>query len=66
MLSAFQGIYLNVIEANDVSVFCMTPLSGVQERILTLLGFPLSIYRGIETQFAELTVKMGEPWRKYL
>jgi transposase len=61
MLSAFRGIYLNVIEANDVSVFCMTPLSGVQERILTLLGFPLSIYRGIETQFAELTVKMNEP-----
>jgi transposase len=61
MLSVFRGIYLNVLEANDVSVCCVTPLSGVQIRILTLLGFPLSIYRGIEGQFAELSVKMGEP-----
>ena len=61
MLSTFRGIYLNVIEADDVSVGCVTPLSGIQERILTLLGFPLSIYRGIEGQFTELTVKMGEP-----
>ena len=61
MLCAFRGLYLNVIEANNVNVCCVTTLSGVQERILTLLDFPLSIYRGIETQFAELTVKMGEP-----
>jgi hypothetical protein len=60
-MSAFRGIYLNVIETNGVDVCCVTPLSAVQIRILNLLDFPLSIYRGIETQFAELTVKMGEP-----
>jgi len=61
MLVAFRGLYLNVVSFNGVDRCRMTPLNAVQTRILGLIGFPATIYQGIEMQSGKLAVKMGEP-----
>jgi transposase len=61
MLNAFRGLNLIVIKINEVDQCCMTALNAVQTRILGLIGFPPTIYQGIEMQSGKLAVKMGEP-----
>ena len=61
MLVAFRGLYLNVVSSDGTDRCCMTPLNAVQTRILGLIGFPATIYQGIEMQSGKLVVKMGEP-----
>ena len=61
MLIAFRGLNLTVINVNEVDRYCMTALNAVQTRILGLIGFPPTIYLGIERQSGKPDVKMGEP-----
>ena len=61
MLNAFRGLNLIVIKINGVDQCCMTALNAVQTRILGLIGFPPTIYQGIEMQSGKLALKMGEP-----
>jgi hypothetical protein len=61
MLNAFRGLYLIVINVNEVDRYCMTALNAVQTRILGLIGFPPAIYQGIGMQSGKPDVKMGEP-----
>ena len=61
MLVAFRGLYLNVVSSDGTDRCCMTPLNAVQTRILGLIGFPPTIYQGLEIQSGKLGVKMGEP-----
>ena len=61
MLNAFRGLNLIVVRINEVDQCCMTALNAVQTRILGLIGFPPTIYQGIEMQSGKLAFKMGEP-----
>jgi len=61
MLNAFRGLNLVVIKINGVDRCCMTALNAVQTRILGLIGFPPTIYQGIEMQSGKPAHKMGEP-----
>ncbi len=61
MLIAFRGLNLTVINVNEVDRCCMTALNAVQTRILGLIGFPPTIYQGIEMQSGKPAHKMGEP-----
>jgi transposase len=47
LLKAFSGINLTIIHFPDRVVHHVTPLSPLQERILTLLGLPPDIYRAL-------------------
>jgi len=44
LLEAFQGITLTIIEESDRTRYHLTPLSRLQQRILSLLDFPVDIY----------------------
>ena len=61
MLGAFRGLNLVVVNVNEADRCRMTALNAVQTRILGLIGFPPTIYQGIEMQSGKLVVKMGEP-----
>jgi transposase len=45
LLQAFKGITLTVVRLPGRTIRHVTPLSDLQERILTLLGLPCSIYK---------------------
>jgi transposase len=47
LLKAFRGITLTVIHLPDQTIRHITPLSELQQRILTLLGLPASIYENL-------------------
>ena len=47
LLKAFSGINLTIIQFPDRAVYHVTPLSPLQERILTLLGLSPDIYRAL-------------------
>jgi len=47
LLKAFSGINLTIIQLPDRVVHHVTPLSPLQERILTLLGLSPDIYRAL-------------------
>jgi transposase len=61
MLRSFRGINLNVVNFNGTDHCCMTPLTTVHKRILTLIGFSTVTYQGLKLQSGKLAVKMGEP-----
>ena len=44
MLKTFRGISLTEVHVDGAPYLCLTPLSPVQERILELLGLPVTIY----------------------
>jgi len=44
MLKTFRGISLTEVHVDGAPYLCLTPLSSVQERILELLGLPVTIY----------------------
>ena len=61
MLQAFKGIYLSVWTLGE-QVFChMTPLSDVQDKILSLMDFPVDIYTHLISGFPTAVEKMTEP-----
>lgn len=47
LLRAFRGITLTVLHLQDQTIRHVTPLSQLQQRILTLLGLPASIYENL-------------------
>jgi len=61
MLEAFKGIYLSVVTLGEQVLVHVTPLSQVQEKILSLLGFPVDIYSQLIGGFPKTTGKMTEP-----
>lgn len=61
MLRAFKGIYLSVVTLADQVLFHVSPLSDVQEKILSLLDFPADIYSQLTSGFPRPTGKMTEP-----
>ena len=61
MLQAFKGIYLSVVTLSDQILYHVTPLSEVQEKILSLLDFPVDIYTQLISGFPKPAGKMTEP-----
>ena len=49
LLEAFAGITLTVIVMSGQTIRHITPLSQVQQRILTLLGLPSNVYEDLAT-----------------
>lgn len=47
LLKAFRGITLTVVHLPQQTIRHITPLSGLQRRILALLGLPSSIYQAL-------------------
>jgi transposase len=61
LLEAFKGIYLSVVVLGEQVLYHVTPLSDLQERILSLLDFPVDIYTQLVTGFQKPPGKMTEP-----
>ncbi len=50
MLKAFEGITRVTVSHNGTNLDHVTPLNAVQTRILSLIGFPMSIYQRLAAQ----------------
>ncbi len=50
MLKAFEGITRVTLNQNGTDLDSISPLNAVQTRILSLLGFPMSIYQRLAVQ----------------
>src|SRR5712692_575122 len=61
LLKAFKGLHLIALTQQAHTVYHVTPLSALQERIMALLGFPSTWYSTLALHSAELTFKMSEP-----
>ncbi len=61
LLKAFKGLHLTALSQQAQTVYHVTPLSALQERIIALLGFPSTLYSTLALHSAELTFKMSEP-----
>lgn len=61
MLQAFKGIHLSVVSIGEQVLYHVTPLSDVQQKILSLLDFPLDIYTRLVLGFPKPAGKMTEP-----
>jgi transposase len=61
MFQAFKGIFLSVVTLGDQVLCHVTPLSVVQEKILSLLDFPVDIYTHLISGFPKPAGKMTEP-----
>jgi len=53
MLTVFRGISLVAIHMNGTKHMELTPLTSVQEKILSLLGFSTSCYYGLSGEFCK-------------
>lgn len=47
LLKAFRGITLTIVQLPEQVILHVTPLSELQQRILVLLGLPVSIYENL-------------------
>ena len=61
VLKAFKGLHLTALRQQAHTVYHVTSLSALQERILALLGFPSAVYSTLALHSSELTFKMSEP-----
>src|SRR5216684_1701753 len=61
LLKAFKGLHLTAFTQHAHTVYHVTPLSALQERIVALLGFPSAVYSTLALHSGELTFKMSEP-----
>jgi transposase len=61
LLKAFEGLHLTALTQQAHTVYHVTPLSTLQERILALLGFPSALYSTLVLHSGQLTFKMSEP-----
>lgn len=57
LLETFQGITLTIIQESDQTRYHLTPLSALQQRILSLLDFTVSLYRTLALFLANLAHK---------
>jgi transposase len=61
MLQVFKGIHLSVVSIGEQVLFHVTPLSEVQQKILSLLDFSSDIYTRLAVEFPKPAGKMTEP-----
>lgn len=61
MLRSFKGIYLSVVILGEQVLYHVTPLSVVQDKVLSLLDFSSDIYTQLVSNFPKPTGKMTEP-----
>lgn len=61
LLAAFEGLTLTRIEQAEQMRYHMTPLSLLQQRIVTFLGFPPDLFSKVAVNSSKLTLKMSEP-----
>lgn len=61
LLKAFKGLHVTALTQLAQTVYHMTPLSALQERILALLGFPADLYATLALHSDKLAFKMSEP-----
>ncbi len=61
LLKAFKGLHLTALSQQAHTVYHVTPLSTLQERIIALLGFPSALYSTLALHSGELTFNMSEP-----
>src|SRR5260370_1235307 len=61
LLKAFKGLHLTALSQQAHTVYHVTPLSTLQERIIALLGFPSALYSTLARHSGELTFNMSEP-----
>jgi transposase len=61
MLQVFKGIHLSVVSIGEQVLSHVTPLSEVQQKILSLLGFSSDIYTRLVNEFPKPTGKITEP-----
>lgn len=61
LLKAFEGLHLTALTQQAHTVYHVTPLSTLQERIMALLGFPSALYSTLVLHSAQLTFQMSEP-----
>jgi len=61
VLKAFKGLHLTALRKPAHTVYHVTSLSALQERILALLGFPSTVYSTLALHSGKLTFKMSEP-----
>ena len=57
ILQAFKGIYLSVVTLDEQVLYHVTPLSNIQGKILSLLGFPTYVYAQLADNFGIPTTK---------
>ena len=62
LLASFQPITLTIVQLPGQVVRHLTPLTPLQQRILTLLDFAPETYRSLTADSRPTSVKMGEPW----
>jgi transposase len=61
LLKAFKGLHLTALRQHAHTVYHVTPLSILQERIMALLGLPSALYSTLVRHSGEPTFKMSEP-----
>ena len=61
ILRAFKGIYLSAVTIREQVLYHVSPLSDVQEKILSLLDFSTNIYSQLTRGFPKPAGKMTEP-----
>jgi transposase len=61
MLQAFKGIHSSVVSIGEQILYHVTPLSDIQQKILSLLDFPSDIYTRLGLEFPKPAGKMTEP-----
>lgn len=61
LLKAFKGLHLTALCQQAHTVYHVTSLSALQQRILALLDFPLAVYSTLALHSGELTFKLSEP-----
>jgi transposase len=61
MLQVFKGIHLSVVSIGEQVLFHVTPLSEVQQKILSLVDFSPDIYTRLVHEFPKPAGKMTEP-----
>jgi transposase len=61
LLKAFKGLHLTALGQQAHTVYHVTSLSALQQRILALLDFPSTVYSTLALHSRELTFKLSEP-----
>jgi hypothetical protein len=61
LLKAFKGLHLTALHQQAHTVYHVTPLSTLQERIMALLGFPSALYSTLALPAEKRTCKMRAP-----
>ena len=61
LLKAFKGIDLSATTMGQQTLYHVTPLSTLHQKILSLLDFPAEIYTRLVDQFLKPAGEMTEP-----